>query len=519
MRNSIGRAFLKAVCAALMLLLQLAAPSVVHAQAGAAGYVKAVIPPAFIRKGAGPLVPAKVGDILVPGTTVVTGDTGKVDLLFADGQQISLGKESTLRIDDYRFDAANPKAGRANISLVNGRMSLVTGAIHTGNPAGLRISAGTGVVSILSKDVTAFVVEVDPDEKRRPGWAAVTVGAISVQTPSGKIAQIAADQFARWRDDDRLLPAQPLAAAPAVLQAQVTASRATVAETNLPVNVQSASVQAALMLSQMKTQGTPSNTTTVALSGQLNMVSGNVVIRSPTGAESQAKIGDTFGPGTTFLTGAKSEVGLLFSEGHYAALSEKSVLRIADSPGAQSATASLGLTEGQLSLVTWANTGEAPTGLTVAVGSAFITINTKGVVAYVVNVDRETKDAGSAAVSAGGISVKTMVGPPVSVSSDKYTSWKPEAPPAPVLALSNAPAALQLAFADTIKGAPANVEVGAEVASLPPTAAGPVTQQPTPVPGQPAQPTAPAPPPVVLDPGAVPPVAPGGGGGCTGSAC
>lgn len=519
MRGAMKFELLTAVFTALALLVPLTTPSVAYAQAGAAGYVKSLSPTVFIRKGSGAQVPAKVGDVLSPGSTVVTGAAGKVDLLFADGLQISLGKESVLRIDDYRFDAANPREGRANISLVNGRMSMVTGAIHTDNATGLRLSAGTGTISVLSKDVTAFVVEVDPDEKQRPGWAAVTVGAIAIQTPSGRISQIAADQFARWRDGERQLEALPLAAAPAVLQAQVTASRATIAEASQPVDVQSASVQAALMLSQAKAQGSASSMTTAALSGQLNMVTGNVQMRSPSGAQSQARVGDTFGPGTTFLTGPKGEVGLLFSEGHYAALGEKSVLRIAGSGTREADTASLALTEGRLSLVTWAYAGEAPVPLNVGVGNALISILSKGVVAYVVEVDSETKDAGSAAVTAGIISVKTPVGPPVAVSSDKYTSWKPEKPPAPLGALAGAPASLQLAFADTIASAPTNAEVAAEVASLPPTAAGPV---PAPQPAAPqptAEPLPQPPPPVALAAVIVPPVAPGGGGGCTGSPC
>lgn len=512
MRGAIKVKLLTAANAVVLMLVQFALPSPVFAQTGTAavGFVKALTPPVFIKKGAGPLVPAKVGDILASGTTVVTGAGGKADLLFADGQQVVLGKYSTFRIEDYRFDPANPGAGRANFGLVSGSMSVVTGAIHTQNPGGLRFSAGTGVISILSKDVTAFVVEADPEEKQRPGWAAVTVGAISIQTPSGKISQIAADQFARWRDESSLISAQPLAAAPAVIQALVMASRATVGETSLPVDVQTAAVQAAQMLNQSSGQGLPSNVITSALSGRLNMVTGDVQIRSASGVQSHARVGDTFGPGTTFMTASKGEVGLLFSEGHYVALAENSVLRIADrpadSPTDQPGSASLGLTAGRLSLVTWASFGERPAMLSVAVGNAMVSVLSKGVVAYVVEVDSETKDAGWAAVTAGSISVKTPTGPPLAVSPDKYTSWKPDEPPAPVQALSGAPSALQLAFADTILAAPGSAEVAAELASLPPTAAGPGTP--------PA-----ATPPVALAPVIVPPVSPGGGGGCTGSPC
>lgn len=518
MRGSVKFEFWTTVCANAFMLIALATPALAQAQTGAtvAGYVKALSPAVFVRKGPGPLVPAKVGEVLSPGSTVVTGAGGKVELLFADGTQVALGKESTFRIGDYRFEAADPRSGRADFGLVSGSMSVVTGAIHTRNPSALHVSAGTGVIGILSKDVTAFVVEVDPEDKQRPGWAAVTVGAISIQTPSGRISQIAADQFARWRDDVRATPALPLAAAPAVFQSMVMASRATVSETPLPVDVQSAAVQAGLMLNPASAQGARSGVTTTPLSGQLNMVVGNVLVRDPSGAQARARIGDSFGPGTTFITSDKSEVGLLFSEGHYAALGEKSVMRIADRQPDTAAvgpgSASLGLTAGRLSVVTWSGSGDGPGTLSVAVGNALVSILSKGVVAYVVEVDASTKDAGSAAVTAGSISVKTPAGPPIAVSSDKYTSWKPGEPPAPLQALSSAPSALQLAFADTILGAPGNAEVAAELASLPPTAAGPSAPPTTDSPQAPPSPAAPAP--VIL-----PPVSPGGGGGCTGSPC
>ena len=217
----------------------------VPATTTASGFVSSARGAVFIRRGSGPELPAKVGDIFGPGTTFRTGAEGSAVLLFADGQNVTLSSESVLRIDDYRFDARDIKASKATLGLMSGIMRLVTGAIHTDNPGGLLISAGNASIGILSKDVTAFVVEVNP-KSLGIGASAVLVGEISIQTPTGPVVTIASDQFTRWQPGVPPMPPMPLAAAPAIFQAVVAASRATVLPSNAPLDIQSAAVQAAL---------------------------------------------------------------------------------------------------------------------------------------------------------------------------------------------------------------------------------------------------------------------------------
>lgn len=255
-RNQAG----KKIGIACLVVLQAAFPSAVFAQGGqgrsasvgaattttsASGFIYAASGTVFIRRGSGPEVPAKIGDVFGPGTTFRTGTDSSAVLLFADGQIVTLNNDSVLRIDDYRFDARDIKASRATLGLMSGVMRLVTGAIHTGNRDALLISAGNTLIGILSKDVTAFVVEVDP-KSLGVGAAAVTVGEISIQTPLGPRVTVASDQFTRWQPGVPPAAAAPLAAAPAVFQALVAASRATVLPSNAPLDIESAAVQAAL---------------------------------------------------------------------------------------------------------------------------------------------------------------------------------------------------------------------------------------------------------------------------------
>lgn len=221
------------------------APVAVPATTPAAGFVSSMSGDVLVRRGNGTLEPAKVGEMFGPGTTFSTGQQGTVVLLFADGQNITLGKDSVLRIEDYRFDAQNPRAGRASFGLVSGEMRFVTGAIHTDNRDGLKVTAGSASVGILSKETTAFVVEVD-NKSQDIGTAAAIIGEIAIDTPKQIPVKVSTDQFTRWQAGQSPSTPAPLAAAPALLQAAVTAAKATITGSNLAIDVPAASLQAAL---------------------------------------------------------------------------------------------------------------------------------------------------------------------------------------------------------------------------------------------------------------------------------
>ena len=220
-------------------------PVAVPAAAVAAGFVSSMSGVVMIRRGNGQFEPAKAGEMFGPGAIFSTGSQGTVVLLFADGQNITLGKDAELRIEDYRFDARNPRAGRASFGLVRGEMRFVTGAIHTDNRDALKVTAGSASVGILSKDTTAFVVEVD-SKSQHLGSAAAIIGEIAIDTPKHIPVKVSTDQFTRWQAGESPSTAAPLSSAPAVFQATVTAARATITGSNLAIDVQAASFQAAL---------------------------------------------------------------------------------------------------------------------------------------------------------------------------------------------------------------------------------------------------------------------------------
>ena len=170
-----------------------------------------------------------------------------------------------------------------------------------------------------------------------------------------------------------------------------------------------------------------------------------------------------------------------------------------------------------MSFVSWvAAQFNNPGAMGVAAGTALIGIVGTGVTAFVVEVD--SQGLSSAAVSAGEVSLRTADGPPIRIAADRFTTWQLATAPTPPRPLSEAPGQLQFAFNVTLTRVSREAEVAEALASLPATAAGlvqtPVTDQTQAQVQASAQPA-----PVALVLVILPPVSPGGGGGCTGSPC
>lgn len=226
--------------AASCLLFALAVfPAIVSAQIG---YVHEVTGVGSIQKPASKSSDAQPGDTFEPGTVFMTG-SGTVTLKFADGQVLVLSPDSILRVGRYRYAEKSIKQSASLVVLEKGEMRFITGAIGAEFPEGIRITSGKSDLSVLKPGGADFIVRVNP-EPEEVGLVAVAKGEIGVRTPYGKIEKIEATKFAPWQPGRALLPAAPIASAPAVLQATMTSQFATVVPGNTPVNVASAAFAA-----------------------------------------------------------------------------------------------------------------------------------------------------------------------------------------------------------------------------------------------------------------------------------
>lgn len=244
---------LRAFGIACLMLVQAVFPSMSTAQVGqggsgaapVVGVINSMSGPVFVRSASGAEIPLKPGDGFSSRSIVSTGVGGEVILLFADGLHVTLVENSLLNIDDYRFNPGDSRANRAVFTLVSGMMRLVTGAMHLANRNALEVKGADAVVTVISTDVTSFVVQADGGTEAELD-VAVVVGQVSIRGTKGRADGIVPDQFVRWRSGAVSALYQPLASAPASLQALV---RSLSPVAGAPLDIDSAAELAKLLAS------------------------------------------------------------------------------------------------------------------------------------------------------------------------------------------------------------------------------------------------------------------------------
>ncbi|MBL4620987.1 MAG: FecR domain-containing protein, partial [Immundisolibacteraceae bacterium] len=82
------------------------------------------------------------------GDTLTTGKKGGAQVKFNDGAQIALRKDSTLRIDEYRWQGNQNGEEKAVLSLLKGGFRTITGAIGKLNKANYRVNSPYATIGI-----------------------------------------------------------------------------------------------------------------------------------------------------------------------------------------------------------------------------------------------------------------------------------------------------------------------------------------------------------------------------------
>ena len=130
----------------------------------------------------------KAGDSFEAGTVFEVGENGHAVLMFADGQRVLLGQNSTARIESYRFDPGDLPGSGLSIALLTGELRFVGGTIASENPKAAQISAGIWPVSIVGTGGVDFTIVVNSSLPKMFGVAVVTAGEIAVREVTGSIS-------------------------------------------------------------------------------------------------------------------------------------------------------------------------------------------------------------------------------------------------------------------------------------------------------------------------------------------
>ncbi|GMU48110.1 MAG: hypothetical protein AMXMBFR31_03360 [Candidatus Desulfobacillus denitrificans] len=138
---------------ALMAALSAAFPLAGHAANAArvdfaAGDVKALSPDGRSR-------PLAKGAEIASGETIDTG-SGRAQVRFSDGAQVSLAPQTQFRIDDYRFSGQADGSEKGFFSLLKGGLRTITGLVGRTNRENYRVTTTVATIGIRGTEFSVI---------------------------------------------------------------------------------------------------------------------------------------------------------------------------------------------------------------------------------------------------------------------------------------------------------------------------------------------------------------------------
>lgn len=149
-------------------------PAQASAQAPIAGRIVFAIGQAEVVSAAGARIPATDGAELRAGERVVTGPDAYVHLRMVDQAFIAVRPDSTLEIDLYDYDAAEPQASRIRLQLDTGNARTVSGRGGEAARDRYRFNTPIAAIGLRGTDYTVRALDDDTRVSVRRGAVAVT---------------------------------------------------------------------------------------------------------------------------------------------------------------------------------------------------------------------------------------------------------------------------------------------------------------------------------------------------------
>lgn len=134
-------------------ILLLAASSL--ATAADIGQVKTSKGDVSIERG-GTTLPGTIGTRLEAADVIRTGPDGSAGITMSDNSLLSVGPNSVLALDTYRFDTTTHQ-GQFDATLSKGSLAVVSGKIAKQSPDAMKVRTPASVLGVRG---TEFVVQV-----------------------------------------------------------------------------------------------------------------------------------------------------------------------------------------------------------------------------------------------------------------------------------------------------------------------------------------------------------------------
>ncbi|MGJ0351922.1 FecR family protein [Aliarcobacter cryaerophilus] len=144
---------------------------------------------AFVKRGEETLR-LNISDSISNNDFIETKTNSKVKITFIDNTIITIGKESSLKIEDYFFDSNNKNSAKTELSVSKGAFHAITGQIGKVNPEKFKLKTKNATIGIRG-------TEFYGDENRivcTQGRIIILSNGVSVDVPAGNYINIFSNQ-------------------------------------------------------------------------------------------------------------------------------------------------------------------------------------------------------------------------------------------------------------------------------------------------------------------------------------
>ena len=107
---------------------------------------------AFVKRGEETLR-LKISDSISNNDFIETKTNSKVKITFIDNTIITIGKESSLKIEDYFFDSNNKNSAKTELSVSKGAFHAITGQIGKVNPEKFKLKTKNATIGIRGTEI------------------------------------------------------------------------------------------------------------------------------------------------------------------------------------------------------------------------------------------------------------------------------------------------------------------------------------------------------------------------------
>ena len=107
---------------------------------------------AFVKRG-GETLRLNISDQISNNDFIETKTNSKVKITFIDNTIITIGKESSLKIEDYFFDSNNKNSAKTELNVSKGAFHAITGQIGKVNPEKFKLKTKNATIGIRGTEI------------------------------------------------------------------------------------------------------------------------------------------------------------------------------------------------------------------------------------------------------------------------------------------------------------------------------------------------------------------------------